>query len=207
MNSAALYFYSICFCPVVSTQNFRDITKHDFSPVAPSSFVLLQSLSLSLSFIASLKQMAFYAGHNQDYSASGWAALPTCVQPNHNLMNTLGAVCSKLLPVGAKATGNPPNNHTFPLPLHLTSFATVTLPTRPNWYWFQHLDPNSYLLIKSRFISVGCQHSNTAQRLRMSQQAYRLHVGRCRLTANVFICWRWIGSIWYISESCFSRCV
>lgn len=114
MDSAALYFYSICFCPVVSTQNFRDITKHDFSPVAPSSFVLLQSLSLSLSFIASLKQMAFYAGHNQDYSASGWAALPTCVQPNHNLMNTLGAVCSKLLPVGAKATGKPPQQSHFP---------------------------------------------------------------------------------------------
>lgn len=51
MDSAALYFYSICFCPLVSTQNYRDITKHDFSPVAPSSFVLLQSLSLSLSLL------------------------------------------------------------------------------------------------------------------------------------------------------------
>lgn len=91
-------------------------------------------------------------------------ALPTCAQPNHNLMNTLGAVCSKLLPVGARATGNPPCHHTLPLPLHLTSFATVSLPTRPNWYWLQRLDPQLWLLIKSRFISLCCQHSNTAQR-------------------------------------------
>lgn len=53
-------------------------------------------------------------------------------------MNTLGAVCSKLLPVGDRATGNPspcpppphPCHHTMPLPLYLTSITKV-LPAHP----------------------------------------------------------------------------
>lgn len=45
-------------------------------------------------------------------------ALPTCAQSNHSLMNTFGAVCSKLLPVGARATGNRPTlpSHRSPPP-------------------------------------------------------------------------------------------
>lgn len=51
-------------------------------------------------------------------------ALPTCAQSNHSLMNTFGAVCSKLLPVGARATGNHaslPSPHSPPPHLHRNS--------------------------------------------------------------------------------------
>lgn len=97
-------------------------------------------------------------------------ALPTCVQPNHNLMNTLGAVCSKLLPVGDRAAGNlqpppaPPHHHPLPLPPHLTSFCSSFLAHPPKPILAPVLRPQLWLLIKSRFISRCCQHSNTAQR-------------------------------------------
>lgn len=182
-----MLFLPLYFCPLVSTQNCPDIIKHDFSPVAPPSFIPPHSPSLP--FIPSLKQMAFYAGHNQDYSASGWQALPTCAQPNHNLMNTLGTVCSKLLPVGARATGNPPCHHTMPLPRHITSFAIVSLPTRLSRLAAvlrpSTLTPNQIKILILKLSTF--QHSSN--RPRVQRQAYTLHVGRCGLTANVFMCW------------------
>lgn len=117
-------------------------------------------------------------------------ALPTCAQPNHNLMNTLGAVCSKLLPVGARATGNPPPplcHHILPLPLHLTSFS---LAHPPKQVLAPVLGPSTLTLNQIKihiFVLSAFQHSS--RRLGLQRQAYKLHVGRYGLTANVFMCW------------------
>lgn len=134
-------------------------------------------------------------------------ALPTCAQPNHNLMNTLGTVCSKLLPVGARATGNPPCHHTLPLPLHLTSFATVSFPTRLNRLAPvlrpSTLTPNQIKIL----ISVLSAFHHSSERQRVQRQAYMLHVWWYGLTANVFMCRSWIGYIWCVSDNCFSICL
>lgn len=157
-------FFSLAphFCVLVSTQNCPEVIKHDFSPVAPSFFLLLLPLSFSPSF-PHWNRWRFMLGTIRTIQRQAGQALPTCAQPNHNLMNTLGAVCSKLLPVGARATGNPP-----PLPFAITfcPFPSTSppfpLPTRPSKYWLQCLDPQLWLLIKSRSISLCCQHSSTA---------------------------------------------
>lgn len=92
-------------------------------------------------------------------------ALPTCVQPNHNLMNTLGAVCSKLLPVGDRATGISPSHS---LPSHFAPsssphlFCNSCLAHPPELILAPALRSQLWHLIKSRFISWCCQHSNTA---------------------------------------------
>lgn len=88
-------------------------------------------------------------------------ALPTCARSNHNLMNTFGAVCSKLLPVGAEATGNTPPPHPItlcPLSLHLGSIATAS----PSLLILAPAVRPSTLALNQIKIQTYCEHSDAA---------------------------------------------
>ena len=102
-------FLPLHFYHLVSTQIWPDIIKPDFPPVAPSSASLHAPPPLSLSLsLPHGNRRCFMLCTIRTIQHQAGQALPACAQSNHSLMNTFGAVCSKLLPVGARATGNQP---------------------------------------------------------------------------------------------------
>lgn len=132
-------------------------------------------------------------------------ALPTCAQPNHNLMNTLGTVCSKLLPVGARATGN------SPLPLFLCPpriptghGQTLSLLSHTVGPWNRKKrqqfsfpactvkPPTTYKMLNWIKISISALSTfqKSAGRPSCLTQPYKLHMGRYGLAAEAFMCWR-----------------
>lgn len=167
----------VAFFPAIFwwTIFYRHHKTRIFTGSAPSSF--LQSLLLTPHW----NRWRFMQGTIRTIQRKAGQALPTCTQPNHNLMNTLGAVCSKLLPVGARATGNPL--------CHLTlAFSTPSLqsPCPPASADTPVLRFSTRTLNQIKIhISVLSAFQHSSECLSIQQQAYKLHVGTYRLTTGV----------------------